>query len=249
VGFLRSRHRLPALAPDHLALLTRRWFPWWRALDHDERDLLLEYTGHLVHSVRWEAARGFRITDDVRVAVAAHASLLVLGLDDGLANYADISSVIVHATTIVRTGQHHLGDGLYSDDADPLIGEAIHRGPVVLAWDAVADQALWPQRGENVVLHEFAHRLDMLDGITDGTPPLADDAAMQRWVAVCTASLARLRAHLEPSCIRAYAQTNPAEFFAVVTEVFFTRPQALLDEDPDLYGVLRDYYRLDPVNR
>jgi Mlc titration factor MtfA (ptsG expression regulator) len=230
-------------------MLTMRWFPWWLALDHDERGLLLDYTGELARSLRWEAARGFRITDDVRVAVSAHAALLVLRLDDGLANYADVSSVIVHASTIVRTGQHHLGDGLYSDDADPLIGEAIHRGPVVLSWDAVADQALRPQRGENVVLHEFAHRLDMLDGVTNGTPPLPDDEAMRRWVHVCTASLARLRSHMEPSCIRAYAETNPAEFFAVVTEVFFTRPHALLDEDPDLYGVLRDYYRRDPAGR
>lgn len=223
-----------------------RWFPWWLALDHDERRRLLEYTGELTRSLRWEAAKGFRITDEVRVAVSAHASLLVLGLDDGLANYAEVSSVIVHASTIVRTGQHHIGDGLYSDGDDPLIGEAIHRGPVVLAWDAVADQALRPQRGENVVLHEFAHRLDMLDGITDGTPPLPDDAALARWVEVCTASLARLRGHHAPSCIRAYATTNPAEFFAVATEVFFIRPDALKEEDPALFGLLRDYYRRDP---
>ena len=223
-----------------------RWCPWWLGLDHHERQLLIGYTGDLANSLRWEAAKGFRITDDVRVAVSSHAALLVLGLNDGLANYADVTSVIVHASTIVRTGQHHLGDGLYSDAADPLIGEAIHRGPVVLAWDAVADQALRPQRGENVVLHEFAHRLDMLDGLTDGTPPLPDDEALARWVEVCTASLARLRSYEEPSCIRSYATTNPAEFFAVVTEVFFTRPHALLEEDPNLYGVLRDYYRRDP---
>jgi Mlc titration factor MtfA (ptsG expression regulator) len=132
---------------------------------------------------------------------------------------------------------------------DPLIGEAIHRGPVVLAWDAVVQQALQPHRGENVVLHEFAHRLDMLDGLSDGTPPLADPQAFDRWVAACQASLRRLRSHAAPSVLRAYAETNPAEFFAVATEVFFTRGAALRDEDAALYGVLRDYYGQDPASR
>ena len=211
--------------------------------------MLVQYSAALADGFRWEAARGFRLTDEVRVAIGAQAALLLLGLDDGLDNYEQVTSVIVHATTIVRTGEHAWGDGLVAEGDDPLIGEAIHRGPVVLAWDAVVQQALQPQRGENVVLHEFAHRLDMLDGLSDGTPPLADAGELARWVTTCRATLERLRAHTAPSVLRAYAETNPAEFFAVATEVFFTRPVALREEDPPLYDVLRSYYGQDPATR
>ena len=237
------------MSVDRVEQAVPRWTPSWGALSPDERELLVQYSADLADGFRWEAARGFRLTDEVRVAIGAQAALLLLGLEDGPDNYAQVTSVIVHATTIVRTGEHAWGDGLVAEGDDPLIGEAIHRGPVVLAWDAVVQQALQPQRGENVVLHEFAHRLDMLDGLSDGTPPLDDRQALERWVTACRASLQRLRAHSAPSVLRAYAETNPAEFFAVATEVFFTRAAALRDEDPDLYGVLRDYYGQDPATR
>jgi hypothetical protein len=185
----------------------------------------------------------------MRANVAAHASLLVLAFDDGLAGYRDVTSVIVHPSTIVRTGVHYLGNGIYADGDDPIIGEAFHRGPVMVSWDAAAFQSRNPQLGENVLLHEFAHRLDMLDGLSDGTPPLRDAEAMAEWVEVCTRTLRVLRAHEEPSVLRSYAATNPAEFFAVATEVFFTRPAALREENAALYGVLSDYFRQDPARR
>ena len=96
----------------------------------------------------------------------------------------------------------------------------------------------FPQRGENVVYHEFAHQLDMIDGITDGTPPLGDDEeARERWVRVCTAAYDTVRAD-RSEVLRPYAGTNPAEFFAVATEVFFNRPDALQAHEPDLYAEL-----------
>jgi Mlc titration factor MtfA (ptsG expression regulator) len=224
-----------------------RWLAPWPHLSPSEQQTLIEFTDILVHDLRWEAAQGFELTDDMRANVAAHAALLVLALDGGLAGYRDVTSVIVHPTTIVRTGVHYLGDGIYSDGDDPVIGEAFHRGPVMVSWDAAAFQSRNPERGENVLLHEFAHRLDMLDGLSDGTPPLNDEAAMTEWVRVCTSSLRTLRAHQEPSVLRSYAATNPAEFFAVATEVFFTRAAALREENSELYGVLRSYFGQDPA--
>lgn len=250
MGFLSfRRRRADTLPTDRLRRLVQRWLAPWPHLAPDERERLLEYTDTLVHELRWETARGFTLTDDMRANVAAHASLLVLAFDDGLASYRDVTSVIVHPSTIVRTGVHYLGDGLYTDADDPIIGEAFHRGPVMVSWDAAAFQARNPERGENVLLHEFAHRLDMLDGLSDGTPPLRDEAAMAEWVRVCTNSLRVLRAHEEPSVLRSYAATNPAEFFAVATEVFFTRPVALREENAPLYSVLRDYFGQDPARR
>ena len=95
--------------------------------------------------------------------------------------------------------------------------------------------------------HEFAHRLDMLDGITDGTPPLGSDDAARRWAEVCTPAYERVVAG--ESALRSYAATNPAEFFAVATEVFFTRPDVLIEHERDLYDALRAFYRQDPERR
>ncbi len=229
--------------------LLRHWLAPWSQLSIDEQDHLLDLTTPLVHELRWEAANGFEVTDDMRVAIAGHAAFLVLAFDDGLDSYLDVTSVIVHPSTIVNRGVRPIGNGLWLDGDDPVIGEAHHKGPVLVSWDAAAAQARNPGRGESVLFHEFAHRLDMLDGISDGTPPLRDRAALLEWVAVCTRTLQKLRAFDEPSVLRSYATTNPAEFFAVATEVFFTRPLPLREENPALYGVLRDYFRQDPARR
>jgi Mlc titration factor MtfA (ptsG expression regulator) len=117
----------------------------------------------------------------------------------------------------------------------------------VLSWSAVRRGARFPQHGENVVFHEFAHRLDMLDGITDGTPPLGSDDAARRWAEVCTPAYERVVSG--ESALRSYAATNPAEFFAVATEVFFTRPDVLIEHERDLYAALRAFYRQDPERR
>ncbi len=244
--FRRDTERLTDV---ELRRLTRRWLAQWPTLQTDEQEHLLALTTALVDGLRWEASHGFAVTDDMRVAIGAHAALLVLSFDDGLDSYLDVTSVIVHPTTIVRTGTRYVGGGMYSDGDDPIIGEAHHQGPVLVSWDAAAQQAVEPWRGESVLLHEFAHRLDMLDGISDGTPPIDGDMALDEWVRVCTDTLRTLRRNEEPSVLRQYAATNPAEFFAVATEVFFTRPAALRDENAELYRVLRDYFRQDPARR
>lgn len=234
---------------DQLPRLVARWLAPWPTLTNDEREYLLELVDVLVHELRWEAANGFEVTPAMQVCIAAHASMLVLSFDDGLDSYRDVTSVIVHPSTIRRKGTKYLGDGLFTDDDDPIIGEAIHKGPVLVSWDAASIQARTPDRGENVLYHEFAHRLDMLDGMSDGTPLIPADEQFDEFVRVCTESLRRLRRHEEPSVLRNYATTNPAEFFAVATEVFFTRPVPLREENPALYGVLRDYFRQDPAGR
>jgi Mlc titration factor MtfA (ptsG expression regulator) len=104
-----------------------------------------------------------------------------------------------------------------------------------------------PSHGLNVVHHEFAHQLDLLDGTLDGTPPL-DDHLRPRWVRICTATFQALRARPD-EVLRDYGGESPAEFFAVATEVFFARPLELADHHPELYEVLRAFYRQDPASR
>jgi Mlc titration factor MtfA (ptsG expression regulator) len=218
------------------------------ALDGDERALLGEIIGELLGRKRWEAARHFTLTEEMRLTIAAQAALLALGLDVDC--YHEVRSIIVTPTTRVLTGPRPThAAGVVTDAPFPVIGQAHgRRGPVIIAWDAVRRDVRDPRRGHNVVFHEFAHKLDMLDGYIDGTPPLADRATHERWVSVCTAAYEALRAG-EGGLLRPYAGTNPGEFFAVATEVFFAQPVELATEMPDLYEVLAGFYRQDPAAR
>ncbi len=236
----------PAFDPKWHAVLTRE-FEHWRMLEAAELTRMETHVGAFVHDTRWEAANGFELTEDHRVLIAAQASMLLLGLD--IDEYPYLTSVIVHPSTVRLHGDHAAGAGLRQSGTQTLAGQAHYRGPVVLSWAAARRGARFPAGGQNVVYHEFAHQLDMLDGITDGTPPLGDDeAARKRWIAVCTTAYDAVRAEGSP-VLRPYAGTNPAEFFAVATEVFFNRPLDLRQHEPALYTELQAFYRQDPATR
>jgi hypothetical protein len=197
---------------------------------------------------KWQAARGFDLTDEVRVLVSAMACLLILELDYDY--YDPVTWIEVHPTTVVRTGLRGTGvSGVVTDSPMPILGEASFEGPVVIAWDAAQAGARHPERGPNVVYHEFAHKLDMSDRLVDGTPRFADADQRQRWIEVCTAELELVRAGEAGDLLDPYAGVNPAEFFAVVTEVFFDLPGRLQAERPELYAVLQGFYRQDPAQR
>ena len=241
----RRRTALPAGWED----VTEAAVAHWGLLDEAERAELGELMELLVRTKKWEAARGFELTDEIRVVIAAQASLLILGL--GIEYYRAVSSIIVHPTTMTLRGvRPGPAAGVVTDAPLAILGQAQHqRGPVVIAWDAARADARHPKRGHNVVLHEFAHKLDMLDDVVDGTPPLPDHTARERWIEVCTAEYRLLRAGGGGYLLRNYAMVNPGEFFAVATEVFFDLPGELLAQKPALYGVLRDFYRQDPARR
>jgi Mlc titration factor MtfA (ptsG expression regulator) len=142
--------------------------------------------------------------------------------------------------------------GVVASGPVALLGEAHVRGPVVLAWDRVLRDGQRPRDGNNVVYHEFAHKLDMLDSRADGTPPLATYEEIARWQHVCEHVFLELRARTErgqPTFIDEYGATNEAEFFAVATEHFFEQARALQRAEPELYEVLRAFYRQDPAAR
>jgi Mlc titration factor MtfA (ptsG expression regulator) len=215
-------------------------------LSASEVERMEALVGGFFHDTRWEAANGFELTDDVRVLISAQASMLLLGLE--IDEYPQLTSVIVHPSTVRLHGEHSVGGGLRRSGTQTLAGQAHYRGPVVLSWAAARRGARFPAGGQNVVYHEFAHQLDMLDGITDGTPPLDDDAAREHWVEVCTVAYDSVRAEGSP-VLRSYAGTNPAEFFAVATEVFFNRPLEVREHEPALYQALRGFYHQDPAAR
>lgn len=221
-------------------------FQHWVLLDPRELTRMEGLVANFVATMRWEAAKGFALTEDIKVLIAAQASMLLLGLD--LDEYPDVTSVIVHPSTVRLRGTHSTGGGTFSSAPRILLGQAHYQGPVLLSWTAARRGARFPTGGQNVVYHEFAHRLDMMDGVTDGTPPLEDGAARQRWVDVCTTAYDAVRAEGSP-VLRPYAGTNPAEFFAVATEVFFNNPVGLQEHEPALYAELQSFYLQDPAAR
>jgi Mlc titration factor MtfA (ptsG expression regulator) len=240
-----TRRSAPTFDPSWQPLLERE-FEHWRMLSVDELDRMETLVASFFHRTRWEAANGFELTDSVRVLISAQAAMLLLGLE--IDDYPQLTSVIVHPSTVRLQGEHAVGGGVRSSGVQTLAGQAHYRGPVVLSWSAARRGARFPAGGQNVVYHEFAHQLDMLDGATDGTPPLGDDAARRRWVEVCTEAYDVVRAEGSP-VLRPYAGTNPAEFFAVATEVFFNRPVEVREHEPALYTALQGFYHQDPAER
>jgi len=222
-------------------------------LDDAEQAELRAMMQVFLEEKEWEGCGGLELTDEIRVTIAAEACLLQLGLPHDY--YRNVESILVYPSTVVPPERQA---GVFERIAGPveasvpILGQAFTQGPVILVWDAVLHGARHPGQGHNVVYHEFAHKLDMLDGAADGTPPLADREQFDEWVAVCSREFLRLRALVgkgHKTFLDAYGAKNEAEFFAVATEEFFDRPHVLQEHSPDLYRVLGAYYRQDPAGR
>lgn len=248
----RRRHILETPFPPAWRAVIERNVAHWALLDDDERERLCELVQVFVAEKHWEGCGGLDLTDEIKVTIAAEACLLLLGRDHGL--YNDVESILVYPSTVVPPERPQ---GFFAlsmqarEEPMPLLGEAHQGGPVILVWDAVRRGARNPGDGRNVVFHEFAHKIDMLDGDADGTPPLPDRAHRLDWANVCSEVYLALK-DKDPETRRVldpYGATNEAEFFAVATESFFERPVALQSSLPPLYDLLAGFYRQDPAAR
>jgi Mlc titration factor MtfA (ptsG expression regulator) len=223
-----------------------------RYLDNSELQRLFDQLRIFVPEKNWEGCGGLQMTDEIKVTIAAQACLLTLGLDDDC--YDHFSSILVYPHAYLAGKERIDRHGLILEvsDDDARLGEASYRGAVVLSWDTVLHDGRHPRHGGNLVYHEFAHQLDMLDGSVNGTPLLRDAAQRQRWHEVMTREFRRLRnaaQHGRATLLDQYGATNEGEFFAVATECFFDRPVELQARHAELYELLRDYYRQDPAAR
>lgn len=245
---LRRRPTRQGLPDDWRQILERR-SAQWRLLGDEERARLGELADWLLLDKRWEAARDFELTDEVRTLVSAHASLLILGLDESW--YDGIGSIVVRAGSMTqRTGGAGPIRGTVNGSAQWIDGETHHGdGPLMVSWRAARRESLQLRLGRDVVLHEFAHKIDMRDGTIDGTPILDGDEQNARWVEVCTKHYDEVRAGTSGPLLRSYSGTNVGEFFAVTTETFLTRSIDLAEQKPDLYDVFAAFYRQDPAAR
>jgi Mlc titration factor MtfA (ptsG expression regulator) len=201
----------------------------------------------------WEGCGGLILNDEIRVTISAQACLLLLNLPHNY--YSNVESIIVYPSTVLpppRKAGFFETSFAPMEEAPPIIGQAFQQGPVIIIWDAALHDGRHPESGHNVVYHEFAHKLDMLDGAADGTPPLRNRAEYRDWVQTCSREYLRLRhdaEHGKKSFLNAYGATNEAEFFAVATEQFFDQPHLMINHAPDLYRVLKEYYRQNPAKR
>ncbi len=195
-----------------------------------------------------EPAGGLELTPAMGPLIAAQACLPILKL--GLDYYRDWSAVILYPEGFLAHHEYTDANGLVHSVHRPLIGEAWERGPVILSWADIVGTL--DQPGLNVVIHEMAHKLDMLTGAVNGLPPLHRGMAVEDWSGALSSAYAHLSREADrgrPTALDPYAADSPAEFFAVASEAFFETPAVVADAYPEVYQQLRAFYRQDPLAR
>jgi len=195
-----------------------------------------------------QGAHGLVVTEDMQVKVALQACLLILKFD--INEYSGWTLIIMYPSGFI-TKQTIIDEyGIAHNVQSDLAGEAWLRGPVILAWDEVKNASIID--GHNLVVHEFAHKLDMQNGVANGYPPLHADMSPRQWANVFSAGYDDFKLKCESHkniAIDCYGASSPAEFFAVMSEVFFERPNIIIQYYPDVYEELRKYYKQDTLAR
>ncbi|MCG8585029.1 MAG: zinc-dependent peptidase [Pirellulales bacterium] len=250
LNLFKSRRRKQLLTEP----FPTEWEAWlaeirhYRQIDDGQRKKLREIARVFVAEKVWEGCDGLEVTEKMKVTIAAGAALLAVGVEPNY--YFDrVQTILIFPDTFVRPSEWH-GGMLVDEDGVPTLGEAWHRGPIVLAWETVEAEAAGHSQGHNLVAHEFAHYLDGLDGEMDGTPPLAGSEQYANWHRVTQREFERLVHQSQrgaATLLDHYGATNNAEFFAVATECFFERPRELRKRHGELYEALAGFYHQQPA--
>lgn len=208
---------------------------------------LQELINDFLYKKQFVGCQGLEINDEIKLTIAAEACLLILNRPSR--RYAGLKWIYVYPTAFIAQREEQDEYGIVSNTRNHLLGESWHNGKVILAWDNVEYGIDNYSDGRNVVLHEFAHQLDQEDGVSNGAPLLYTKDSYRIWSRVFSKEFTELQESVEQgdhSLIDSYGATNAAEFFAVVTELFFERPVQMENRHPELFEQLKKYYRLDP---
>lgn len=233
---------------DWLASIERN-VPYYSYLTFKERRELQGLVQVFLDEKRFEGCGGLEISDEIRLTIAAQACILLLGRQTDF--YPKLRSILVYPHAYVAPATNHHPDGTVSEGFQHRLGESWSQGNVVLSWADVLRRASSSCDGRNVVFHEFAHQLDGESGSCNGAPILPEPSMYADWARVLGADYDALVDAVEQgktTLVDKYGATNPAEFFAVVTELFFEKPLELDAGHPELYGQLKLYYRQDPAS-
>ncbi len=220
--------------------------PFLGGLTAAERRRLQDIALRFLEQKEMHGARGFILTDVVRVSIAVQACLPILNL--GLEAYRGWVGIVIYPGEFKVRREEMDASGVVHEYDDALSGEAWPGGPVILSWQDISLR----EAGYNVVIHEFAHKLHMSRGDMDDFPPPHAGMDRERWLAAWNAAYDKFSAELErgiDTVIDPYASEQPAEFFAVLSEAFFTLPRTVRSIYPELYAQLALFYKQDPAAR
>jgi Mlc titration factor MtfA (ptsG expression regulator) len=230
--------------------------PLWNRLGAADRDELRVHISVFIAEKTFEGCAGLELTDEIRVVIAAQACLLLLHRETDY--YPTVSTILVYPHAYRATGRRAGPGGAVIEDPGVRLGEmargisnSLGSGPIVLSWNSVLHGASDMQDGHNVVMHEFAHALDAESGGMNGAPALGSRSMYTAWARVLGGEYRSLIRDIQTHhrhLLDAYGATNPAEFFAVVTETFFERGPDLRRRHPELYELLMRFYRQDPAS-
>ena len=217
-----------------------------QGLSGDERIRLKELTALFLHEKQFIGQEGLELDPGARVLIAAQACLPILNL--GLEYYRGWSSLVIYPDSFWVLHEQADAAGVVHNWREPRSGEAWPEGPVVLSWADVLTRG----EGFNVIIHELAHKFDMLNGEADGFPPLHKDMPRKLWTSAFSRAFQDFTEQVEAeldTVFDPYAAESPGEFFAVMSEAFFELPQLLRGHYPQVYAQLRAFYRQDPAGR
>ncbi len=235
--------------PAHWRGFLQRRMPYFRRLPADLQLQLKKHIQVFIAEKPFIGCAGLEITDEMRVTIAAQACLLILNRKADY--YPNLRQILVYPGAFVVNKVHTDGIGILQEQRQVLSGESWSQGQVILSWEDTVEGADVSDDGQNVVIHEFAHQLDQETGQANGAPVLAPGQNRKEWARTLAAEFETLQMqaqHHEASLFSHYGATNPAEFFAVASEVFFERPAQMAEEHPALYRQLSLFYRLNPLS-
>jgi len=246
-GWLRKRPPRRDI-PDALWQFVLARFPFLADRAAPDVHRLRTLAGEFLAQKEFHGARGFVITDEVAVSIAAQAVLPVLHL--GLDWYDDFVGIVVHADEVVARRSSMDETGVVHDWEEVISGEAMDRGPVMLSWKDVSGAAARVHEAYNVVIHEFVHKIDMRDGAPDGCPPLPSAAARRAWLGVMQREYEAFREKVivaerfggDETWLDPYGAEGIDEFFAVASEAYFVAPARFRSEHAPLAQLFDGFF-------
>jgi MtfA peptidase len=251
-GFFKRRRRERLRSgpfPAAWIQIVEKNVPFYARLPEADRRELQGLIQIFLAEKYFEGCGGLELTDEIKVTIAAQACLLLLHRQTDV--YPRLVTVLVYRSAyLVQRKTDRIGPGTILEGDAVHLGESWSSGVVVVSWDNVRARPADARRGQNLVLHEFAHQLDVEDGAANGAPVLDQLGQHTTWARVLNAEYERLRRETRlgrPTVLDEYGASDPAEFFAVATECFFEKPHVLRKRHPDLYDELKAFYRQDPA--
>ncbi len=232
--------------PDHLWRKLRKELYLLQNISTKQAVKLRELTTLLLREKTIHGVQGLEMSQEMRAVIASQACLMILEL--GLYSFKGWKELIVYPGAFKVERMVTDEYGIVHQQASPLSGESWQNGPLVLSWADVQRDSYQRHPGSHVIIHEFAHKLDALNGRVNGMPPLHPNMPIEKWSETLGAAYEHLQRQLQRGrhSINPYAATSPAEFFAVLSEYFFTAPDILKQHCKPVYDQLSAYYRQHP---